>query len=141
MNLSGDWTVSNVKQYDNPVQTINDALLQIQRQKKTYSEDLSTIDGAISDLYHDLERDESIDLYKGYLYTMRMKQLHSARRQLKEQNEQIRMFEKNFNVRSSLDSMGRVMLKKDREMPKKRLTRENDILVEDKIQLKNGWKV
>lgn len=130
-----------MKQYDNPVQTINDALLQIQRQKKSFGDDLSTIDGAISDLYHDLETDESIDLYRGYLYAMRMKQLYRARRQLKEQSEQIKMFEKNFNVRSALDSMGRVMLKTDREMPKKRLTRQNDILVEDKIELKNGWKV
>ena len=51
------------------------------------------------------------------------------------------MLEKNFNIKSSLDSMGRVMLKTEREMPKKRATRENDILSENKIQLKNGWKI
>lgn len=130
-----------VKQYEDPVQILNECLLQIQKQKRTYSDDLSIIDGAISDLYHDIERDESIDLYKGWLYTKRLKQLHSARRQLKEQNERIRMLEKNFNIKSSLDSMGRVMLKTEREMPKKRATRENDILAENKIQLKNGWKI
>lgn len=66
--------------------------------KKSYVEDLSTIDSAISDLYHDLEREKSIDLYRGYLYAMRMKELYSARRELKEQNEQIKKFEKNFKL-------------------------------------------
>ncbi len=127
--------------YENPVAVVNDALLQIQRQKQNYNNDLSTIDTAISDLYHDIERDESIDLYKGYLYTMRLKQLHAARRQLKQQHEQIKTLEKNFNVRSALDSMGRAMLKADREMPKQHKTRANDLLKSGKIELKNGWRV
>ena len=127
--------------YENPVAVVNDALLQIQKQKQNYNNDLSTIDTAISDLYHDIERDESIDLYKGYLYTMRLKQLHAARRQLKQQHEQIKTLEKNFNVRSALDSMGRAMLKGDREMPKQHKTRVNDLLDRGKIELKNGWRV
>lgn len=127
--------------YENPVAVVNDALLQIQKQKQNYNNDLSTIDTAISDLYHDIERDESIDLYKGYLYTMRLKQLHAARRQLKQQHEQIKTLEKNFNVRSALDSMGRAMLKFDKEMPKQHKTRVNDLLDRGKIELKNGWRV
>lgn len=126
---------------ENPIVTINGALLQIEKQKRNYSNDLSTLDGAISDLYHDIEFDESIDLYKGWQYTMRLKQLVKTRRQLKEQHEQIKLLEKNFNVKSAIDSMGRAMLKVDKEMPRKRNTRANDLLKEGTIELKNGWKV
>lgn len=133
--------MSKMEVFDNPVQTINDALIQIERQKKNFKQDISTLDGAISDLYHDIERDESIDLYKGYLYTMRIKQLHQARRQLKQQQDQIQSFERYFNLKNSIDNMGRAMLKMDKEMPKKRATRVNDLLNPDTIQLKNGWKI
>ena len=133
--------MSKMEVFDNPVQTINDALIQIERQKKNFKQDISTIDGAISDLYHDIERDDSIDLYKGYLYTMRIKQLHQARRQLKQQQDQIQSFERFFNLKNSIDNMGRAMLKMDKEMPKKRATRVNDLLNPDTIQLKNGWKI
>lgn len=126
---------------ENPIVTINSALLQIEKQKRNYSNDLSTLDGAISDLYHDIEFDESIDLYKGWQYTMRLKQLVKTRRQLKEQHEQIKLLEKNFNVKSAIDSMGRAMLKVDKEMPRKRNTRANDLLKAGTIELKNGWKV
>jgi len=50
--------------YENPVVMMNNALRQIEKQKRSYNDDLSIIDGAISDLYHDIERDNSIDLYK-----------------------------------------------------------------------------
>lgn len=127
--------------YENPVVMMNNALRQIEKQKRSYNEDLSVIDGAISDVHHDIERDNSIDLYKGWLYTKRLKALRKARRELKEQYEQIKTLEKNFNVKSAINSMDRAMLKVDREMPLKRATRVEDILDAGKIELKNGWKV
>jgi len=127
--------------YENPVIAMNDALHQIEKQKRNFSNDLSTIDGAISDLYHDIERDNSIDLYKGWLYTKRLKALHKARRELKQQHEQIKALERNFNVKSAINSMDRAMLKVDKEMPLKRATRVQDILDAGKIELKNGWKI
>lgn len=127
--------------YPNPVVTMNEALLQIEKQKRNFSNDLSTIDSAISDVYHDIERDESIDLYKGYLYTMKLKALNQARRELKEQHEQIKTLERNFNVKGAINSMGRAMMKVDREMPKQHKTRVNDLLEAKNIELKNGWKV
>lgn len=120
---------------------MNEALLQIEKQKRNFSNDLSTIDSAISDVYHDIERDESIDLYKGYLYTMKLKALNQARRELKEQHEQIKTLERNFNVKGAINSMGRAMMKVDREMPKQHKTRVNDLLEAKNIELKNGWKV
>lgn len=134
-------TLEKENQIENSVVQLNNILLQIDRQKKYYGTDLSVLDGAISDLTHDIERDEHIDLYKGYLYTMRLKQLCYARRQLKEQHEQIKLLEKTLNVSNTIDSMGRAMLKVDKEMPKKRKTRVNDLLEPGKIELKNGWVV
>ena len=57
-------------EYPNPVIAMNDALLQIEKQKRNFNNDLSTIDTAISDVYHDIERDESIDLYNMTFGTM-----------------------------------------------------------------------
>ena len=133
--------MSEEEGYKNPVVMMNDALLQIEKQKRSYNEDLSAIDGAISDLYHDIERDSSIDLYKGWLYTKRLKALHQARRELKWQHEQIKTLEKNFNVKSAINSMDRAMLKVNKEMPLKRATRVKDILAAGNIELKNGWKI
>lgn len=127
--------------YENPVVMMNNALRQIEKQKRSYNDDLSIIDGAISDVYHDIVRDNSIDLYKGWLYTKRLKALHEARRELKWQHEQIKTLERNFNVKSAINSMDRAMLKVDKEMPLKRATRVEDILDTGKIQLKNGWKI
>lgn len=128
-------------EYPNPVIAMNDALLQIEKQKRNFNNDLSTIDTAISDVYHDIERDESIDLYKGYLYTMKLKNLHKARRELKEQFEQIKTLERNFNVKSAINSMDKAMLKVNREMPMGKRVRTNDLLVSGSIELKSGWKV
>lgn len=120
---------------------MNDALLQIEKQKRNFNNDLSTIDTAISDVYHDIERDESIDLYKGYLYTMKLKNLHKARRELKEQFEQIKTLERNFNVKSAINSMDKAMLKVNREIPMGKRVRTNDLLASGSIELKSGWKV
>ena len=128
-------------EYPNPVIAMNDALLQIEKQKRNFNNDLSTIDTAISDVYHDIERDESIDLYKGYLYTMKLKNLHKARRELKEQFEQIKTLERNFNVKSAINSMDKAMLKVNREMPIGKRVRTNDLLASGSIELKSGWKV
>lgn len=128
-------------EYPNPVIAMNDALLQIEKQKRNFNNDLSTIDTAISDVYHDIERDESIDLYKGYLYTMKLKNLHKARRELKEQFEQIKTLERNFNVKSAINSMDKAMLKVNREMPMGKRVRTNDLLASGSIELKSGWKV
>lgn len=128
-------------EYPNPVIAMNDALLQIEKQKRNFNNDLSTIDTAISDVYHDIERDESIDLYKGYLYTMKLKNLHKARRELKEQFEQIKTLERNFNVKSAINSMDKAMLKMNREMPMGKRVRTNDLLASGSIELKSGWKV
>lgn len=131
------------EKYENPVTTMGDALLQIEKQKRSYKNDLSTIDRAISDLYHDLEADDSIDLYKGWLYTKRMKRLYEARRELKNQNEQIKMLERNLNVKSAINGMDRTRLKLNREMPRKKeqRIRAYDLLNCDNIELQNGWKV
>ena len=71
----------------------------------------------------------------------RLKKLYGVRRELKEINEQMQAFEKNFNIEKTLDSMGRVMLKIDTEMPKQRNTRQQDILEDGSLTLKSGEKI
>lgn len=122
---------------------MSDALLQIEKQKKNFKNDLSTIDRAISDLYHDLEADDSIDLYKGWLYTKRMKRLYEARRELKNQNDQIKLLERNLNVKNVINGMDRANLRMNKEMPRKKeqRIRVDDLLSCGNIELQNGWRV
>lgn len=129
--------------FENPVVAANHAFVQMKRMKDCYQHDMSVIDGAISDLYHDLEELDKLDAYTGYLYGKRFWELNRARRKLKEQNEQIKSLERFFNLRSSIDNMDRAMLKTEREMPRvgKRKTRQNDLLVTGKIKLKCGIDV
>lgn len=131
------------EKYENPITTMSDALLQIEKQKKNFKNDLSTIDRAISDLYHDLEADDSIDLYKGWLYTKRMKRLYEARRELKNQNDQIKLLERNLNVKNVINGMDRVNLRMNKEMPRKKeqRIRVDDLLSCGNIELQNGWRV
>lgn len=131
------------EKYENPITTMSDALLQIEKQKKNYKNDLSTIDRAISDLYHDLEADDSIDLYKGWLYTKRMKRLYEARRELKNQNDQIKLLERNLNVKNVINGMDRANLRMNKELPRKKeqRVRVDDLLNCGNIELQNGWRV
>lgn len=131
------------EKYENPITTMSDALLQIEKQKKNFKNDLSTIDRAISDLYHDLEADDSIDLYKGWLYTKRMKRLYEARRELKNQNDQIKLLERNLNVKNVINGMDRANLRMNKEMPRKKeqRVRVDDLLNCENIELQNGWRV
>lgn len=131
------------EKYENPITTMSDALLQIEKQKKNFKNDLSTIDRAISDLYHDLEADDSIDLYKGWLYTKRMKRLYEARRELKNQNDQIKLLERNLNVKNVINGMDRANLRMNKEMPRKKeqRIRVDDLLSCGNIELQNGWRV
>ena len=130
--------------FENPVLAAHDAFLQMKKQKDNYASDLSSLDGAISDLSHDVERvykSGSMDMYTGYLFAKRWGELLDSRRNLKEQNEQIKSIERFFNLRNSLENMDRAILKQGKEMPKRRLTRQEDLLVKGHIKLKNGWEV
>ena len=130
-----------MKDFDNPVEAVQHAFIQMKRMRDNYSADLSTIDSAISDLYHDLERLDKLDAYTGYLYGKRFWELYRARREVKEQNDQIKSFERYFNLKNSIDNMDRAMLKVGKEMPKGKRVREYDILCSGTVKLKNGKNV
>jgi len=122
---------------------VQDGFIKMKRIKDNYKADMTTLDGAISDLYHDLEAVDKLDACTGYKFAKRMKELYTARRILKEVNEQIKSVERFFNLRSTIDNLDRAVLKVDREMPRagKRKTRQEDLLEPGKIQLKCGMKV
>lgn len=131
-----------MKDFENPIEAANHAFVQMKRIKENFNTDLSTIDGAISDLYHDLEEENGLNAYVGYLYARRFKDLYEERRKLKEQFEQVKSFERFFNLRTSIDNMDRAMLKINKEMPRtKRNTRKEDLLSKGSIRLKNGRSV